>query len=141
MKRRPQGAPLLFLSEVSIVVLIDFIVILVTQGIFLIQIVNINNINMYLIHFHRKNNIKMRFPKSWVFSFKPTTFIHYPSQRGEINCVDISKDLTTQSEIYRRGNVENDWNSSVVRRWPSQAIICFPSFPMPEVPLSRCWPS
>ena len=24
---------------------------------------------------------------------------------------------SSQSEIYRRGNVENDWNSSVVRRW------------------------
>ena len=29
----------------------------------------------------------------------------------------------TQSEINRRGNVENDWNSSVVRRSPSKAII------------------
>ena len=38
-------------------------------------------------------------------------------------------------------NVENDWNSSVVRRWPSKVIIGFPSFPMPEGPLSRCWPS
>ena len=34
--------------------------------------------------------------------------------------------LTPQSEIYRRGNVENDWNSSVVRRSPSKAIIGFP---------------
>ena len=33
---------------------------------------------------------------------------------------------TSQSEIYRRGNVENDWNSSVVRRSPSKAIIGFP---------------
>ena len=32
----------------------------------------------------------------------------------------------TQSEIYRRGIVENDWNSSVVRRSPSKAIIVFP---------------
>ena len=47
----------------------------------------------------------------------------------------------TQSKIYRRGNVENDWNSSVVRRWQSNAIIGFLSLPMPEVPLSRCWPS
>ena len=31
-----------------------------------------------------------------------------------------------QSEIYRRCNVENDWNSSVVRRSPSKAIIGFP---------------
>ena len=54
-------------------------------------------------------------------------------------------DVSSQSEIYRRGNVENDWNSSVVRRSPSKAIIGFPIifllFPMPEVPLSGCWPS
>ena len=31
--------------------------------------------------------------------------------------------ITTQSEMYRRGNVENDWNSSVVRRSPPKAII------------------
>ena len=60
-KKGPQGAPLLFLYEVSIVVLIDFIAILLTPGIFLIQIVNTN---MYLNRFHRKNIIKMRFPKS-----------------------------------------------------------------------------
>ena len=46
-----QGDPLLFLYEVSIVVLIDFIAILLTPGIFLIQIVNTNNTNVYLIHF------------------------------------------------------------------------------------------
>ena len=34
--------------------------------------------------------------------------------------------IPTQSEIYRRGNVENDWKSSVVRRSPSKAIIGFP---------------
>ena len=34
--RGPQGAPLLFLYELSIVVLIDFIAILLTPGIFLI---------------------------------------------------------------------------------------------------------
>ena len=66
-KRAPLGALLLFFYEVSIVVLLDFIVILLTPGIFLIQIVYINNTNMYLIHFHSKNNIKMRFSKSWVF--------------------------------------------------------------------------
>ena len=38
-KRGPQGAQLLFLYEVSIAVLIDFIAILLTAGIFLIQIV------------------------------------------------------------------------------------------------------
>ena len=63
----PQGAPLVFFDEVSIVVLIDFIAILLTPGIFLIQVVNTNNTNMYLIHFYNKNNIKIRFPKSWVF--------------------------------------------------------------------------
>ena len=61
-KMRPQRVPLLFLHEVSIVVLIDFIAILLTPGIFLIQIVNTNNTNMYLIYFHSKNIIKMRFP-------------------------------------------------------------------------------
>ena len=63
MKRGPQGAQLLFLDEVSIVVLIDFIAILLTPGIILIEIVNTN---LYLINFHSINNIKMRFPKIWV---------------------------------------------------------------------------
>ena len=62
-KRGPQGAPFLFLYAVSMVVLIDFIAILVTPGIFLIQIVNTNNANMYLIYFHSKNNIKIDFAK------------------------------------------------------------------------------
>ena len=56
-KRGPWGAPILFLYEVSIVVLIDFIAILLTPGISLIQIGNTNNTNMYLIHFHSKNII------------------------------------------------------------------------------------
>ena len=57
---------------------------------------NTNNTNMYLIHFHSKNIIKTSFPKSWVFySYKTAPDIHYPSQCGEINCVDISKDCTT----------------------------------------------
>ena len=95
-----QGALFLFLYKVIIVVLIDFIAILLTPGIFLIQIVNTNNKNWNLIHFHGKNNVKIHFPKSWVFSFKPTPSIHYPSQHGEINCseincVDISKDFKT----------------------------------------------
>ena len=64
---------------------------LVTPGIFLIQIVNTN---MFLIHFHCKNNVKVHFPKSWIFSFKPTTGIHYQSQRCKINLVDISKNFT-----------------------------------------------
>ena len=51
---------------------------------------------MYLIHFHSNNNIKMHFNKSWVFKgSNPPTGIHYPSQCGEINCNDISKDFTT----------------------------------------------
>ena len=40
-KREPQRALLLFLYKVSIVVLIDFIAILLTRGIFLIQIIQI----------------------------------------------------------------------------------------------------
>ena len=60
----------LFLYEVSIVVLIDFIAILLTPGIFLIQIVNTNNPNMYLINFHSKNIIKMRFPKVGFLKFQ-----------------------------------------------------------------------
>ena len=63
-KRGPQGAPLLFLYKVSIVVLIDFIAILITPCIFLMQIVKTNNTNMYLVHFHTKNIIKMHFPAS-----------------------------------------------------------------------------
>ena len=55
---------LLFIYEVRIVVIIDFIAILLTPGIFLIQIVNTN---MYLINFYSKNNIKMGFHISWVF--------------------------------------------------------------------------
>ena len=42
-KRWPQGALQLFHYEVSIVVLFDFEAILLTPGIFLIQIVNTNN--------------------------------------------------------------------------------------------------
>ena len=61
LKRWPLGALLLFLYEVSIVVLIDFIAILLTPCIFLIQIVNTNNTNMYLINFHIKNIIKIHF--------------------------------------------------------------------------------
>ena len=68
-KGGPQGALLLFLYELRIVVLIDFIVILLTPGIFKIQSVNTNNTNMYLIHFHSKN-IKMHFPKSWILKFE-----------------------------------------------------------------------
>ena len=66
-KTEPQGAQLLFFYEVSIVVLVDFIAILLTPSIFLIQIVNTNNTNMYFIHFNSKNIIQIPFPKSWVF--------------------------------------------------------------------------
>ena len=69
-KRVPQGAMLLFLYKVSIVVLINFIAILLTPGIFLIQIVNTNNANVYLIHFHSKNNIQMHFPKVGFLKFQ-----------------------------------------------------------------------
>ena len=58
MKRGTQGALLLFLHEVSIVVIIDFIAMLLTPGIFLIQIVNTN---MYLIHFYNKNEFYQKF--------------------------------------------------------------------------------
>ena len=92
-KRGPQGAPLLFLYKVSIVVLIDFIAILLTPGIFLIQIFNTNNTNMYLIRFHSKNIIKMRYAKSLVLKFKIVSGIHYTSQRDEINCIGFCKDL------------------------------------------------
>ena len=71
-KRRPQGAPHLFLYKMNIVVLIDFIAILLTPGIFLIQIVNTN---MHLIHFHSKNIIKMRFPSVGFLKFQ-TCFRH-----------------------------------------------------------------
>ena len=64
-----KGVPLIFFYEVSIVVLIDFIAILLTPGIFLIQIVNTNSTNMYLNHFYSKN-IKMHIPKSNVLKFK-----------------------------------------------------------------------
>ena len=70
----------------SIVVLIDFIAILVTPGIFLIQIVNTNNTNMYLIHFHSKILLQCIFIKVEFLKFKTDSDIHYPSERGEINC-------------------------------------------------------
>ena len=66
-ERGPLGALLLFLYEFNIIVLIHFLAILLTPGIFLIRIVNIN---MYLIHFYIKNNIKMHFPKSLVLKFQ-----------------------------------------------------------------------
>ena len=95
-KRVPQGAPLLFIYEMSIVVLIDFIALLLTPDIFSIQFFKINNTNVYLFHFHSKNIIKMRFPKVKFLRFKLASNIHYPSYRGEINCSDISKEFTTK---------------------------------------------
>ena len=91
MGPQAQRAMLLFLYELSIVVLVDFIAILLTPGIFLIQIVITN---MYLIHFYCKNNIKMHFPKSWVFKFQ-SLLIHYTSQCDKINWVGISKASST----------------------------------------------
>ena len=72
MKIVPKRAPLIFLYKVSIEVLIDFIAILLTPGIFLIQIVNTN---MYLIQFHSRNIIKMLFPK--VGFLKLQTYLNY----------------------------------------------------------------
>ena len=69
-KRGPQ---LLFIYEVSIVVLIDLIAILLTPGILLIQIVNTN---MNLIHFHSKNNIKMCFQQKIGFLKVQTHYKH-----------------------------------------------------------------
>ena len=51
-------------------VLIDFIAILLTPAIFLKQIINTNNTNMYVIHFHSKNIIKMCFPKVGFLKFQ-----------------------------------------------------------------------
>ena len=55
-------APLLFLYEVSIVVLIDFVAILLIPGIFLIRVVNTF---MCLIFFIVKIILKWIFPKVW----------------------------------------------------------------------------
>ena len=95
IKKLQKGGLVLFLYKVSIVVLIDFIAILLTPGIFLIQIVNTCNTNMYLIHFHSKNILKICFPKVGFSNFNLILLIHYTSQHDEINCVDISKDFTT----------------------------------------------
>ena len=61
-KRGPKGAPLPFLYKASMVVLIDYIAILLTPGIFLIQIININNTNMYVIRIYSENMVKIHFP-------------------------------------------------------------------------------
>ena len=66
-KRGHKGAPLPFLYEASMVVLIDFIAILLTPGIFLIQIININNTNMYVIRIYSKNMMKIHFPNTCNF--------------------------------------------------------------------------
>ena len=60
-KKYEKGAPLAFIYEASMVVLIDFIAILLTPGIFLMQIININNTNMYVIRIYRKNMMKIHF--------------------------------------------------------------------------------
>ena len=69
-QRGPKGAPLSFLYEASMVVLIDFIATLLTPGIFLIQIININNTNMYVICIYIKNMMKIHFPNTCDFSLK-----------------------------------------------------------------------
>ena len=66
-KRGPKGAPLTFLYKASMVVLIDFIAILLTPGIFLIQIINLNNTNMYVIRIYSKNMMKIHFPNTCDF--------------------------------------------------------------------------
>ena len=65
--RKVAQGPLLFLYNLSIVVLIDFIAILPTPGIVLIQIVDRN---MYLIHFYIENSIKMHFSKVEFLKFQ-----------------------------------------------------------------------
>ena len=66
-KKGPKGAPLPFLYEASMVVLIDFIAILLTPGIFLVQIIYINNTNMYVIRIYSKNMMKINFPNTCDF--------------------------------------------------------------------------
>ena len=66
-KKGPKGAPLPFIYEASMVVLIDFIAILLTPGIFLIQIINLNNTNMYVIRIYSKNMMKIHFPNTCDF--------------------------------------------------------------------------
>ena len=66
-KRGPKGAPLPFLYEASMVVLNYFIAILLTPGIFLIQIININNTNMYVIQIYSENMMKIHFPNTCDF--------------------------------------------------------------------------
>ena len=75
----------------NIVVPIDFIAILLTLGIFLIQIVNTN---MYLIHYHSKNIIKIHFPKSWVFKVKMSL------TQNEFTQNQLTSILTTNSLKY-----------------------------------------
>ena len=66
-KRGPKGAPLPFLYGASMAVLIDFIAILLTPGIFLIQIININDTNMYVIRIYSENMMKIHFPNTCDF--------------------------------------------------------------------------
>ena len=66
-ERGAKGAPLPFLYKASMVVLIDFIAILLTPGIVLIQIININNTNMYVIRIYSENMMKIHFPNTCDF--------------------------------------------------------------------------
>ena len=67
LERGASGAPVLFLYEVCIAALIDFIAKLLTPGILLIEIVNRN---IYLFYFYIKNNTKMHFPKVGFLKFQ-----------------------------------------------------------------------
>ena len=87
-ERWPQRAPLPFLYKVSIVVLIDFIAILLTPGIFLIQIVNTN---MYFRHLYSKKYIKMYIPESYVFKFQNEY------QRSIFISEEVEKDHSTRN--------------------------------------------
>ena len=95
IKNLRKRALLLFLYEVSIVVLIDFIAILLTPGIFLIQIVNTNNTHVYLIHFHSKNNFKCIFPKVRLLKFQTNLNYSLFIAKGWNKLRCISKDFTT----------------------------------------------
>ena len=68
----------------------------------------------------------MNFQRVWR-SIQTKRFGQY---RRFVGCTTVPHSSATdgapQSEIYRRGIVENDWNSLVARRYPSKAIIGFP---------------
>ena len=66
---------------------------------------------MYLIRFHSQNIIKMLFPKVEFLKFKANSDIHYPLERGEINCVDINKDHNSGLRPdFQKNNLINNYN-------------------------------